>query len=53
MKLSKRDKEKSKKNQALHMWERLVRVVQWLIEHHVPQTVIKLIMWIGDLVLNG
>lgn len=48
MKVSKH-KSPSSKGDRLHRWERLVGIVRWSVEHQVPQTIIKLIMWLGDL----
>jgi len=52
MKVSKH-KSPSSKGDRLHRWERLVGIVRWSVEHQVPQTIIKLIMWLGDLFLGN
>lgn len=41
-----KDTESEKREQNLHRWDRVVQTTIWLIDHDVPQLIIKLIMWI-------
>lgn len=54
MKISKqKTSDSAKKQKRLHRWEKLVKAVRWSVEHQVPQTIIKFIMWLGNLLLEG
>ena len=53
MKISKQTSSGSAKKKRLHRWDRLVKIVKWLVEHQVPQTIIKLIIWLWNLLLEG
>lgn len=42
-----------RKQKRLHRWEKLVLVVRWLVEHQVPQTIIKAVIWLASTILEG
>jgi len=44
--LEKQDARVEKKRRDLHRWEHVVQTTIWLIDHDVPQLIIKLILWI-------
>lgn len=50
--LKKRISVKAKRTKRIRKWDKFVLVVKWLIEHHVFQDIIALIIWVVDKLLS-
>ncbi len=46
--IKKRLSKRAQRIKRIHKWDKFVLVVKWLIEHHVFQDLIALIIWLVD-----